>query len=165
MIFWAMSEPERGQEENRVVTGFLSGESSRKVGFENLLDVSAPVADHISEYVLSDSQATVAADAFVGWPIAAQMPPEHLERFVTTGNRSFEDALTAPKKHNISYMLVPEPEKVPQDEVGRTYPKLWVGDEPGFELVKEFPTTPQKWRLYKVTESKQSSEREKSQHE
>jgi hypothetical protein len=161
VTFWAMSEPELGQEENRVVIGLLSGVSSREVGFENLLDASAPVADYLREDVMSDSQATVAADTFVGWPIAAQMPPEHLERFVTTGNRSFEAALTNPKKHDVSHLLVPEPEKVLQDEVRRTYRKLWAGDEPGFELVKEFPATPQEWRLYKVIASNQSSERER----
>jgi hypothetical protein len=153
VTLWAMSDPELGQEEHIVVQSLLTGQSAQQLGFDNPLDLTASVANYLKEDLLpEDDQATVAVDAYQGWSVTAQMPPEYLGRFVTTSDRRFRAILRDPLEHSVSYLLIPKPEKVPQDEIVRIHPKLWAGDELGFELVKEFPETHQEWRLYKVVE-------------
>ena len=146
---WAMSEPELGQEEHYVVQSLLTGQSAQQVGFENRLEVSAPVAHHLKVDVMPDSQAVVATDAFHGWSIAAQMPPEYLKRLVMIADRDSNATIRHLKKHDVSYLLVPNPEEVPQDALVRVYPRLWIGEQRGFELVKSFTQTPQ-FRLYRI---------------
>jgi hypothetical protein len=52
----------------------------------------------------------------------------------------------------VTYLLVPRPSGAPSDFIVVRRPALWLGGESDFELVKSFPETPSKWRLYKVVE-------------
>ena len=160
VVFWAMHNPDLGQEEHWVVKSLLTGKPAdqismlnsegQEVGFEDWINETAPVANYLDEKILSNGK-TVALDAFGGSSIAAQVRPEHLHHFLLlTPDQNFKPAIKDPMSHNISYVMVPNPQRVPQAEVIRVYPDLWDGKQEGFELVTSFEETPHQWRLYKV---------------
>jgi hypothetical protein len=137
------------------VQGLLTGQSAQQVGFENPLDLTTPIVDYLKEDVMADGQSTVAFDSFAGFAIAAQMPPDYFQRLILTHDRSFKPAVRDPwhvrsyRGYKLSYLMVPSTKNIPQDEVANIHPKLYAGEEPGFELVKEFEGDPH-WRLYKI---------------
>ncbi len=89
-----------------------------------------------------------------GWSIGAQVAPSRLEDLFLIHDFRFRAAVGNPEAHGVSYFLVPNPSEAPNDLIVQSRPSLWVGEEPGFELVKSFPETPEEWRVYKVVESK-----------
>lgn len=188
VTLWTMTNPALAQEESREIQALVEGTDAAQVGFINNIDDKAPLVRYLEENTLTAGQ-TVALDAFQGWPVAMQMPPEYFKSFLLTPDRRFNDAIRDPKRFDVSYFLVPNPDIVPQDAIAQAYPGLWSGhyepsteenpkleenpmlvedpileegptlkenrtskadDEPGFELVKSFPDTPQQWRLYRV---------------
>jgi 4-amino-4-deoxy-L-arabinose transferase-like glycosyltransferase len=160
LTLWAMHNPDLGQEEHWLVKSLLTGKSAdqlsmvnsegQKVAFEDWIDETTPVANYLDEKVLSKEN-SVALDAFGGSSIAAQVQPEYLKRFLLlTPDQSFKPAVRDPRNHDLSYIIVPNPEKAPQSEVVRVYPDLWAGKQEGFEFVTGFEETPHQWRVYKV---------------
>ena len=91
------------------------------------------------------------ADSSNAWTIEATVSPSTLKHnLLVTSDGRFHKALRDPVKLGVSYLLVPNPERAPQDLIDEQYPKLWQGDEPGFTLVEDFSQTGQGWRLYRV---------------
>jgi hypothetical protein len=161
VILWAMATPTLGYEEHWQIRSVVTGrgasqaqsfnpETGKIEGFADWLNELAPVATYLKKDVLSDRK-VVALDAFQGGAIAAQMPPEYLRKLlILTPDRRFKYVIRDPKKYGVSYFLVPDPKRVPQDALVQAHPGLWSGDTPGFSLNKSFPETPQRWRLYKI---------------
>jgi hypothetical protein len=162
VIFLAMTNPVLGRQEHWEVEALLTGKNAddivyvnqkgEETSFPNRLDDSVPVVDYLQEEIFpKDHKQIVAMDVFAGTAIVAQIHPEYLRQFlVLTPDRRFESAVENPRKYNVSYLLIPRPYEVPQDAIVRTHPKLWAGEEAGFELTKSFPDTTQEWRLYEV---------------
>lgn len=157
-IVSAMANPGLGQEEHWEMHSLLTGKSAGQIievnqrgedtSFSNWLSELAPVATYLDSGVFSRGQ-SVALDAFQGSAIAAQVQPRYLGRLlILTPDRQFVSMIEHPSQYHISYVLVPNPAKVPQDMIDRAYPLLWSGRQPGFVLVHSFPDTPQNWRLY-----------------
>jgi hypothetical protein len=148
---WAMADSRTGQEENREVLALVRNENAAQVGFDTAaktLVLDAPVARYLNS-MPEDSQVIV--DYVKGWAIANQLSPAYLKNIlILTADLRFEGALRDPGAYGVSHLLVPNPAAAPNDRVVSSYPRLWTGDEPGFELVESFPDTPQEWRLYKV---------------
>ena len=48
---------------------------------------------------------------------------------------------------------MPDPVGTPTAAIGRAYPRLWDGKQPGFRLVKTLSTQMEKWRIYAVQRS------------
>jgi hypothetical protein len=152
-VFWAMSQPELGQEEYHVAWALQSGENAEQVDFMSPAIMQKPVAHYLEEEVFPDGE-SVAMDAFQGYSIAVQVSPEDFrERLFLTADRRFEYIVEDPTRYGVSYLLVPKPEEVPQDAIVRERPGLWAGETPGFELVESFPDTMNEWRLYKAVPS------------
>lgn len=150
VVLWAMANPSLGQDEHYEVRALVSGQDASETGFTNYLADAAPVVRYLEEKVMPEGY-VVAADATQGWPIAAQMPPRYLSNLLMlTPDRRFLQAVRAPQKYHVSYLLVPDPKKYPNDLINTTYPRLWEGKEPGFRLAAKFPRTMQGWRLYRL---------------
>jgi hypothetical protein len=142
-----------GQEEHYVAWALQSGENAEQVGYENPVTDQAPVARYLEEEVFPGGE-SVALDTFTGYAIPMQVPAEDFrERLFLTADRRFERIVVDPTRYDVSYLLVPNPERVPQDAIVRERPGLWAGEEPGFELVESFPDTTNEWRLYKAVPS------------
>jgi hypothetical protein len=150
-ILWAMANPSMGQEENREVQGLIKGENAAQIGFDTTaktMTLDAPVAQYVNS-LPKDSQVVV--DNLKGWTIAPQVSPQYLKNvLLLTPDLRFKGAVQDPRAYGISHFLVPNPATAPNDQLVSTYPDLWAGDEPGFELAKSFPDTPQEWRLYRI---------------
>ena len=151
VILWAMADPRTGQEENREVLALVRNENAAQVGFDTAaktLVLDAPVARYLNS-MPEDTQVIV--DYLKGWAITNQVFPGYLKNvLILTADFRFESAIRDPRAYGISHVLVPNPAAAPNDRVVSSYPHLWTGDEPGFELVESFPDTLQEWRLYKV---------------
>lgn len=151
-VLWAMETPSIGQDEHPVIRALTTGEDASQVGFTNYLEDEAPVARYVEDRVMRRG-AVVAVDALQGWPLAAQMDPADLGHLlILTPDRRFQRAVAEPERYHVSYLLVPDPRKYRGDLINQTYPSLWEGRQPGFELVEKFPETMQGWRLYRVEE-------------
>ena len=81
-----------------------------------------------------------------------QASPSRLENLILSHDFRFRAAVAKPRSYGVSCLLVPRPSGAPSDFIVVRRPALWVGGESDFELVKSFPETPSKWRLYKVVE-------------
>ena len=150
-ILGLMSNPSTGSDEHYIVTGLRNGSNFTEVGFPNDIGANSGVARYLRRNIMPEGS-IVAVDAVYGWSIAAQMPREDLGNLlILTPDRHFKAALHNPRKYNVSYLLVPDPSRGSHDLVNDAYPRLWKGDEPGFELVKSFPRTSQGWKLYRRT--------------
>jgi hypothetical protein len=82
--------------------------------------------------------------------IAVQLSPQHLGHAIVTSDRRFKDAIARPGSHDVGYFVMPDPARTPNAAIGRAYPRLWEGREPGFRLVKTLATRLEKWRIYAV---------------
>jgi hypothetical protein len=90
-------------------------------------------------------------DSVRGWAVAAQVSPDTVKNnLITTHDSDFKAAVRKPRAHEVTHFLVPDPERYPNALIADRWPNLYAGNQPGFELVKEFPKTPEKWRLYEV---------------
>jgi hypothetical protein len=146
-----MVTPALGREEHLETRAFLTGEEAEQVGFDTAtgsLERYAPVARYL-ERLPDDGRIVVDAS---GWAVGSQTSPDLLKRLVLSHDSRFEAAVSAPRTQGVSFFLVPDPSKTPNDRVVQRWPSLWSGEEPGFELIKSFPETPSGWRLYEVAE-------------
>jgi hypothetical protein len=146
VIFHAMKDPQLGQEENHVVEALFSGERFRDEG-----DIT-PVVRYLETEVFSKHQ-TVLLEPVGEWPIAMRVSPHDLgEHVIVTRDSEYQNIVEDPTKYGVEYFLVPP--YTPQKDINREHPRLYEGDEPGFELVKTFPEIRDQWRLYKVVPPK-----------
>ena len=143
----AMADPEIGQEENAVVEGLLKGRDAKEVGFISAGDEMRPVAEYLEQGPLARGERVLLDQA---WPIQAAARPHHLQALLfQSSDRRFKDMLDHPRRHRVSYLLVPRPGSA-FDAIGQAHPRLWEGGEPGFTLVHTFFETRWRWRLYAV---------------
>ena len=90
-------------------------------------------------------------DGVYGWEIASQVSPETLEeKILSSPDERFVNAARLPGANGVTHFLVPNPERTPGDYLVELHPGLYEGEKAGFELVEEFPRTPEQWRLYRV---------------
>ena len=82
--------------------------------------------------------------------IAVQIRPAYMRQLINTFDRRFKDAIANPGSHDVGYFLMPDPAGTPTAAIGRAYPRLWDGRQPGFRLVKTLATPLEKWRIYAV---------------
>jgi hypothetical protein len=150
-ILWAMASPAMGQEENREVQGLLTGKNAAQMEFDivaHTLTLDTPVAQYVDSL---PEDSWVAVDNLKGWTIAPQVSPQYLKNvLLLTPDLRYKGAVQDPRAYGVSHFLVPNPATAPNDQLVTTYPNLWAGDQPGFELVESFPDTPQEWRLYRI---------------
>ncbi len=160
LIVSTMANPKLGQEEHwevaSLLTGSIAGQTVRvdqqgkTAGFPNVVEESAPVARYLESDIFPMRQ-LVALDAVQGLPIAAQIRLEDLQHLlILNPDRRFKRMIANPVRYHVSYFLVPNPTKVPEDAINRAYPGLWAGTDPRFVLVKSFPSTVLQWRLCKA---------------
>lgn len=143
----AMSNPAVGQEEHVVVNALVRGGGPREVGHSSELAHMRPVARYLEAGPLARGQRVLFDEA---WALQALARPSHLRTLlIQASDRRFRAMLKDPRRHRVSYLLLPRPGGRP-DALTRARPRLWSGDEPGFRLVKSFPATPEHWRLYEV---------------
>jgi hypothetical protein len=143
----AMSNPAVGQEEHVLVKALARGEGARDVGRSSRLSAMRPVASYLERGPLARGQRVLLDEA---WPVLALARPSHLRSLLSpAGDRRFGAMLDDPRRHRVSYLLLPKPGSTP-DALTRARRRLWQGDEPGFRLVKSFAATPEHWRLYEV---------------
>jgi hypothetical protein len=159
VILLAMADPLRGQEENHVVYGVLTGKDATEAGFTRAagpLTLRTEVASYLDG--MPEGSLVAAVDSTNGWAIAAQVSPDTLKNnLITTHDSDFEATVRKPRAHEVTHLLVPNPERYPNDLIADRWPNLYTGNQPGFELVKEFSETPEKWRLYEVAVGGQHS--------
>jgi hypothetical protein len=82
--------------------------------------------------------------------IAVQLRPAHVRQAIVTSDRRFKHAIAHPGSHDVAYFVMPDPAGTPTAAIGRAYPRLWDGGQPGFRLVKTLATRLEKWRIYAV---------------
>ncbi len=144
----AMATPRFGQSEHMIVSSIVSGKSALDAGYPTVFQNVEPVAATLDALDRND---LVLADSSNAWTVEATVSPSTLKHnLLVTSDGRFHDALRDPVKVGVSYVLVPNPARAPQDLIDQKYPKLWQGDEPGFSLVQDFSLTGQGWRLYRV---------------
>jgi hypothetical protein len=146
----AMAHERLGQEEHLIVRGIVTGRSGGEVGYGG---DPIPAARRLAAYLVDGPlrrQEWVLLDQTAGFPVAAQINSEHLNRLLLTPDRIFPRALRAPAVHGVRYVLVPDPEMVPRDAVARAYPRLWQGRDRRFRFVEELAAQGLGWRLYEV---------------
>lgn len=151
---WAMFNPALGTQERPELKALVEGRDALAMGYGDPVITRARLARYLDAKVLSKDR-RVLLDSYQGAALAAQIRPSHARLLVMTFDRRFRAALADPDGQRISYVLVPDPEDWPQDVLNRTRPRLWVGQEPGFELAKAFDPgpefrLPESWRLYAV---------------
>lgn len=144
----AMNDPELGQNEYLVVRAVWNGEHARDAGYPMYFEDVAPVAAAIDAL---PAGSLVLADASNAWTVAATVSRGSLKQMlVLTADKRFHPALEDPARRGITYLLVPNPAAAPQDLLNARFPALWAGQEPGFRLKADFPSTGTGWRLYEV---------------
>ena len=152
-VLWAMSVPNIGPEtEHVVVRSVISGDAAEELDFENSILRAKPIARELEQGPLREGQSVV-ADQLRGFAIATNLDGKYLDQLILTPDRRFERIVTDPRQFAVKYFLVPSPAAFPADAIDRARPELWQGDEPGFELITDFPLspTPEQWRLYAFT--------------
>ena len=152
VILWAMSDYDFGRQEAPQVRAVASGATADQTVFYNIIGQAPPIPGYLEREIFAKGE-KVAVDSFAGWPISAQISPEHLRHdLIMTPDRGFQDVLAEPDDNGVRYFLVPDPEKVPQDTILRKFPRIWDGEDPAFKLVETFPEAGQRqeWRLYEL---------------
>ena len=143
-----MASPRFGQTEHLIVRSVVTGQSALESGYPSVFENVAPVAGTLDQLNRND---LVLADSSNAWTIEATVSPSTLKHnLLVTSDGRFHKALRDPVKLGVSYLLVPNPERAPQDLLDEQYSQLWQGGEPGFTLVEDFSQTGQGWRLYRV---------------
>jgi hypothetical protein len=151
VILLAMADPLLGQEENHVVYGVLTGKDATEAGYTQAAE-SLTLQTEVASYLDGLPEGSlVTLDSVRGWAVAAQVSPDTLKNnLITTHDSDFRAAVRKPRAHEVTHFLVPDAERYPNALIADRWPKLYEGNQPGFELVKEFPETAEKWHLYEI---------------
>jgi hypothetical protein len=142
---WAMTDPRLGPEERGELTALAKGRDGT-----DSVDIAAPVARYLETRVLPTGRNVVFDSVAQGAMVAVQLRPAHLKQAIVTADRRFKDAIAHPGSHGVGYFLMPDPNLTPNAAIGRAYPRLWEGRQPGFRLVKTLRTDLEQWRVYAV---------------
>ncbi|WP_028061420.1 hypothetical protein [Candidatus Solirubrobacter pratensis] len=151
---WVMVNPALGTQERPELKALVEGRDALEMGYGDPVVARARLAHYLDTRILSKN-GRVLLDSYQGAALAAQVNPSHARLLVMTFDRRFRAALADPNRQRISYVLLPDPRNWPQDALNRSRPRLWAGQEPGFQLAKEFDPgpefrLPESWRLYAV---------------
>jgi hypothetical protein len=145
---WIMADPRLGPEEHLELEALADGgRSGDSVGMR------APVARYLEANVLPTGGRVLPDSVAGGSAIALQLRPAHLRRLVLTSDRRFKLARAQPGSYGVRYFLMPDPVGTPTAAIGRAYPRLWDGEQPGFRLVTTLTTQMEQWRIYAVQPS------------
>jgi hypothetical protein len=142
---WVMSNPRLAPEEYAELRALTDGQDG-----DDSIGMRAPVARYLETHVLGDGQNILLDSVAGGAMVAIQISPAHRDQLILTADRRFKQALARPGSHDVGYFLTPDPIGAPNAAINRTYPGLWNGQRPGFQLVKTFATPLEKWRIYAV---------------
>jgi hypothetical protein len=147
-VLWIMSDPRLGPEEY----GELKALRQRRDCADSV-GMRAPVASYLNAHILPKGRSVVFDSVAGGSMIAVQIRPAYVSRLITTSDRRFKHAIAHPGSHDVGYFLMPDPVGTPNAAIGRAYPRLWHGKQPGFRLVKTLTTPLEKWRVFAVLRS------------
>jgi hypothetical protein len=142
---WSMTNPSLGLEERGELKALAEG-----VDGIDSVDTAAPVARYLEDHILPEGRNVVFDSVAQGSMVAVQLRPAHVQQAIVTSDRRFKDAIAHPGSHDVGYFLMPDPAGTPTAAIGRAYPRLWEGRQPGFRLVKTLATRLEKWRIYAV---------------
>jgi Dolichyl-phosphate-mannose-protein mannosyltransferase len=142
---WVMSDARLGPEE----AGELEAVAKGLDGNDSVA-TRAPVARYLESRILPEGRNVLFDSVAGGSMIAVQLRPAHLRHVILTADRRFKRALAHPGSYNVGYFMMPDPVGAPTDAIGRAYPRLWDGKQPGFQLVRTLTTNLEKWRIYAV---------------
>jgi hypothetical protein len=142
---WSMTDPSLGLEERGELKALAEG-----VDGIDSVDTAAPVARYLEDHILPEGRNVVFDSVAQGSMVAVQLRPAHVQQAIVTSDRRFKDAIAHPGSHDVGYFLMPDPAGTPTAAIGRAYPRLWDGRQPGFRLVKTLATRLEKWRIYAV---------------
>jgi 4-amino-4-deoxy-L-arabinose transferase-like glycosyltransferase len=145
---WIMSNPRLGPEEHVEMQAVGQG-------FDGIdtVDVEAPVARYLEQNILPKGRNVLFDSVAGGAMIGVQIRPAYIRQLIVTADRRFKDALAHPGSHGVGYFLMPDPTGTPTAAIGRAYPRLWSGKQPGFRLVKTVSTKIETWRIFAVQPS------------
>jgi hypothetical protein len=151
---WAMSDRTLGTQESPELITLAVGGNARDRGYGDPVVTRSALARYLEAGVLRRDKRLL-LDSFQGAAIATQIPDAEAGLLIMTFDRRFREGLADPDRHQISYVLVPDPAAWPQDAITRARPRMWNGREPGFVLVKRFDPAPsnglpEAWRLFAV---------------
>jgi hypothetical protein len=154
VCMWAMTDPTLGTQERAGLNTLVRGQTARDAGYGDPVVTRAALARYVDAHVLARGKRLL-LDSFQGAAIATQVPDAHVGRLIMTFDRRFKQSLANPDRHQVLYVLVPDPRAWPQDAITRARPRLWSGHEPGFVLAKRFVPgprngLPEAWRLFAV---------------
>jgi hypothetical protein len=141
---WIMSGrlgPEERTELQAVAKGFDGTDS---------VDVAAPVARYLERDILPAGRNVVFDSVAQGSMVAVQIRPAFMRQLIVTSDRRFRSAIAHPGSHDVGYFLMPDPAGTPNAAIGRAYPRLWDGQQPGFRLVTTLSTRLGPWHVYEV---------------
>jgi hypothetical protein len=142
---WVMTDPHLGLEERSEVMGVADG-----VNGTDRVDIAAPIARYLNTQIFPKGRNVVFDSVAQGAMVALQLSPAHLKHAIITSDRRFKDAIAHPGSHGVGYFAMPDPARTPNAAIGRAYPRLWNGRQPGFRLVKTLKTRIETWRIYAV---------------
>ena len=142
---WVMTHPSLGLEERGELTALAEGRD----GIDSV-DTATPVARYLEAHVLPSGRNVVFDSVAQGAMVAVQIRHAYADQLIITSDRRFKDAIARPGSHGVGYFLMPDPAGTPNAAIGRAYPRLWEGRQPGFRLVETLQTRLEKWRLYAV---------------
>jgi hypothetical protein len=140
-----MTDPRLGLEERGELMGLAHG-----VDGSDAVDVATPVARYLDTQLLPKGRNVVFDSVAEGAMIAVQLRPAYVKQTIVTSDRRFKDAIAHPGSHGVGYFVMPDPSRTTNAAIGRAYPRLWDGHQPGFRLVKTLTTRLEKWRVYAV---------------
>jgi hypothetical protein len=143
-----MSNPRLGPEEHVEMQAVGQG-------FDGIdtVDVEAPVARYLEQNILPKGRNVLFDSVAGGAMIGVQIRPAYIRQLIVTADRRFKDAVAHPGSHGVGYFLMPDPTGTPTAAIGRAYPRLWSGKQPGFRLVKTVSTKIETWRIFAVQPS------------
>jgi hypothetical protein len=145
VALWVMASPRLGPEEHveleAVAKGFNGVDAVAK---------RAPVANYLEADILPKGRRVLFDAVGGGSMIAVQIRPAYIKQLILTADRRFRAALAHPGSYGVGYFMLPDPASAPTAAIGRAYPRLWDGRQPGFRLVKTIATPLESWRIYAV---------------
>jgi hypothetical protein len=142
---WIMSNPRLGLEEHAELKALAKG-----LDGTDLVRTHAPIARYLEAHILPHGRNVLFDSVAGGAMIAVQVRRAYVGRLILTSDRRFKDALKHPGSHGVGYFLMPDPGRTTNAAIGRAYPRLWDGKQPGFRLVTTLTTRLEKWRIYAV---------------
>ena len=152
-----MSNPRLGPEEyaelGAVTQGFDDTASVDTTGCCSTITIAAPIAKYLETQLLPTGRNVVFDSVAGGSMIAPQIRPAYVGQAILTSDRRFKDAIAHPGSHDVGYFVMPDPVAAPTAAIGRAYPRLWEGRQPGFRLVKTLQTPLETWRIFAVDPS------------